>query len=240
MTIAEAVRIEAASFSIAGPKGQSDDRLLLPVTVREKTVFAVADGVGGAIGGGEAAELSLQALVKGLEAGKSLDACFANACELIARASLGRPKFENMATTLSAVLLEKGEANVAHVGDTRIYHLRGEGIITRTIDQTEVAELLRQKVITPEQAQKYPRRNVIFSYLSSKANFTIHKTKFKFQKGDSIVLLSDGVYNEIRKSEISSAFMQSGSADEFSSSIESTLREKGFRDDSTFLVVFAH
>src|SRR3546814_5436694 len=57
-------------------------------------------------------------------------------------------------------------ARVGHVGDSRIYHLRGSGLVTRTKDQTEVQHLIDEGILTPERAKMYPRKNVLLSAIS--------------------------------------------------------------------------
>ena len=231
--------VEAASFSIEGPKGQNDDRLLDPFICGKDIIAAIADGVGGTAGGGRAAELALDTLKTGLTRNcqTAFSDLFALACRRMRDEAAASADLARMATTLSAVRLNGAMAEVAHVGDTRIYHLRGSGIVTRTQDQTEVAELLRLNVLSAEQAKRYPRRNVITSYLGPDARYDLLSATFPICAGDTIVLLTDGVYNEVKKTELAQMHLVTDNVLDFKAAVESRLMELGTRDDSSFVAL---
>lgn len=229
--------VESAFFSIDGPKGQNDDRFLDLAPTENGWIAAVADGVGGNVGGARAAELALAAL-QNVAAGPRLyrDA-FRDACGRMRVEAVRHPELARMATTLSAVYISDSTARIGHVGDSRIYHLRGEGIVTRTQDQTEVAELLRQNVLTPGQARRYPRRNVIISYLGPDADFDLFESEFPVETGDKLLLITDGVYKEVRKSELVNLNVNCGTVSQFVREIEEMLVGRGVSDDSTLVAI---
>lgn len=142
-----------------------------------------------------------------------------------------------MATTLSVVYISDHVVKVGHVGDSRVYHIRGNGIVTRTADQTELAELLKQNVLTAEQAKRYPRRNVLLSYLGPDSDFNLIETDFRVEEGDFLVLLTDGVYNEIRKSELVKLCTNSANATNFAERVKDLLEATGVRDDSSLVAI---
>ena len=144
-----------------------------------------------------------------------------------------------MATTLSVILVHSGVAKVGHVGDTRIYHFRDSGVVTRTQDQTEVAGLLREKVLSPSQARVYPRRNVITSYLSSSSDFDLFESKFEVKTGDVLMLLTDGMYGLIKKAEMLDLVAASTSMDALTSSLRERLESLRMKDDSTVIAIRA-
>lgn len=232
-------KMDCSSFSIDGPKGQNDDRLLLPTIVADGWVSAVADGVGGNAGGGRAAEIALETIQKGLSAiaDSSFKLLFDKACELMRAEASITPEFDKMATTLSVIAVSHGTARIGHVGDSRIYHIRDNGIVTRTRDQSEVAELVRQQVLTPAQAKRYPRRNVILSYLGPEAKFDLFEDQFEVRSDDMILLLTDGVYKEIRKSEILKMVSTTKDIEEFTDRIKTKLAFGEIRDDSTIVAI---
>lgn len=232
-------KIDCSSFSIDGPKGQNDDRLLLPITVADGWVSAVADGVGGNAGGGRAAEVALETIQKGFSAiaDGSFKLLFDKACELMRAEASITPEFAKMATTLSVIAVSHRMARIGHVGDSRIYHIRDNGIVTRTRDQSEVAELVRQQVLTPAQAKRYPRRNVILSYLGPEAKFDLFEVQFEVRKNDIILLLTDGVYKEVRKSEILETLSNARDIGQFIEKIKEKLVSSEVRDDSTIVAI---
>ena len=66
-----------------------------------------------------------------------------------------------MQTTLSAIAVLGNQAIIGHVGDTRIYRVRGKEIQQLTRDHSEVSELMRMQIITAEEARHHARRHII-------------------------------------------------------------------------------
>jgi serine/threonine protein phosphatase PrpC len=196
--------IDAAGLSLTGPKPRNEDNLLIPHVSGARWVAAIADGVGGNVGGAEASKIAIQVSTSLYERpDTALEDVFAEVSEQIYRESIINPDLTRMATTLSLIRATESRIELAHVGDTRVYHVRGSGIVTRTEDQTEVAELIRQKVLTPSQAKSYPRRNVLTSFLSASKRYDLFRSSFEAQFGDWIFLLSDGAYKKSRKNILS-------------------------------------
>ncbi|WP_394662620.1 PP2C family protein-serine/threonine phosphatase [uncultured Sphingomonas sp.] len=191
--------MNAAFFSFPGPKGDNQDAVLAPIAVNDSVYFAVADGVGGSDFGKLAAETAIH------EISRRLDTYDGNAEYLfsaIRTSVVDVSKGKEAATTLTFVKLTNNVAYVAHVGDSRLYHMRNEGIVTRTNDQTEIAELIRQGVFSPIEARHYRRKNVIISAISSVSEYNLELSSFSIASGDLLVACTDGVYNVIRKSKL--------------------------------------
>lgn len=231
--------MHSAYFSIPGPKGANQDSLLPPLEVEGQTLAAVADGVGGHADGKFASETAIAAAREFFERSPSapLVELFNFARERIAEEVSKFPLSRTMATTLSVVRLTGEGIEVGHVGDTRVYHLRHSGLVSRTVDQTEVAELVRTKVFTPEEALRYPRRNVLLSSLSAIDQFDFYGCAFEALAGDAIILCSDGLYNTIKKSELIDFFQQTGSAQEFADAIAICANDRGVKDDASVVVM---
>lgn len=229
--------MKSFAFSIDGPKGKNQDRYLEPTKSLNGWTAAIADGVGGKPGGevaaAEAIAVARDSANREVWSGR---ATFLEACERI-RAAASDGDLAQMATTMSLIRLIDSNAHVAHVGDTRIYHVRGSGILSRTEDQTELATLLRDGVLSKSQAKTYPRRNVITSYLSSEENFEIYETEFEVRPRDNIVLLTDGAYDIIKKAHIVQELQQSSSLEEASERFKQRLLKSSIKDDSTMVVV---
>lgn len=202
-------------------------------------VAVIADGVGGNKGGAEASALAVKVFMD--EMRNNPDASFAEIFVKITNSfvdaiekniSLGE-----MASTLSCVRIERGIVQFAHVGDSRIYHLRNNGIIQKTPDQTEAALLLDQGILSPSRARKYYRRTVLTSALSSKGDYILIAGEFELASGDRILLLTDGVYRIISKREFRDASVEQPIIAEFSASIENVIRERGLVDDATIICI---
>ena len=228
--------MKSVAISIDGPKRNNQDRYLEPVESAGGWVAAIADGVGGRPGGEIAATEAIAAARD--SAGDAIwngAKTFASACHRISEAE-AREQLEAVATTMSLIRISNGVAHVAHVGDTRIYHVRGVGIVARTEDQTEVATLLRDGVLSKSQARTYPRRNVITSYLSASGKFDLFETEFGVQTGDFIILLTDGAYDIVKKAHVVEELQQSSSIEEASERFRHRLILTGVKDDSTIVL----
>lgn len=229
--------MKSVAFSVDGPKRNNQDRYLEPVESFGGWVAAIADGVGGKPGGEIAATEAIVAARRSAgDATWDGARTFAEACQRIREAEAREGKDE-MATTMSLIRLADDFAHVAHVGDTRIYHVRGSGIVSRTEDQTEVATLLRDGVLSKAQAKNYPRRNIITSYLSSSAKFNLFENVFSVETGDKIILLTDGAYEIIKKAQVVQELQRSSSIEEASERFRQRILHSGVKDDSTMVVV---
>jgi len=164
-------------------------------------LYVVADGMGGHAGGDIASALATQHVAK-------VDDVYADSDQAIA-ALLDAMKEANqnlsdtvteyaylagMGTTMDAVLFTGDIANIAHIGDSRVYLLRDSQMTQVTKDHTFVQQLVDAGKITEEEALYHPRRNVILRVLgdtSEEPEFDIHQLEVK--AGDRLLLCSDGL-----------------------------------------------
>lgn len=202
-------------------------------------VAVIADGVGGNKGGAEASALAVKVFMD--EMRNNPDAPFADIFIKITNSFVDAIEKDislgEMASTLSCIRIERGVVQFSHVGDSRIYHLRKNGIIQKTPDQTEAALLLDQGILSPSRARKYYRRTVLTSALSSKGDYTLITGEFELASGDRVLLLTDGVYRIISKKELRDTSMEQPIASDFSTTIEQTIRERGLVDDATMICI---
>jgi serine/threonine protein phosphatase PrpC len=231
--------MDSAQFSLTGPKGRNQDSLLPPLLVNGAVIAAVADGVGGHADGQFASETAIKAIVSFFEREPQgpLASAFQFARNRLIEAASQFPLSRSMATTLSLVRIVEQTAELGHVGDSRVYHLRGTGLVSRTVDQTEVAELVRQNVFSPEEALRYPRRNVLLSSLSVDTQFDFFSTSFEVRDGDGIVLCTDGLYNTVKKADFIESYRSTSTAEEFTASVEELAKKRGTRDDATLITM---
>lgn len=230
--------IYCASFSLAGPKGSNDDRLLEPVFSQGRFLAAIADGVGGNPGGGRAAELSLAAIAKRFqEFGRIDEQSILHAQKAVADEIQVYKQYSRMATTLSAITLSDGIAEILHVGDTRIYHLRSNGLQTRTEDQTEVAHLLRQGILKKSQVKDYSRRNVLLQYISATKFPSAQFTSFEIKYGDHIILMTDGAYDLLEKSRIVELTRSSATVETISKRLQMEINSSPQKDDASAIIL---
>ena len=110
-----------------------------------------------------------------------------------------------MGTTLTFLYLNDKQVFMAHIGDSRIYHLRKNGkgkatILYKSSDHSLVGELLKAEVITEEEAVNHPKKNIITRamqpHLKKRCKADIHITQ-DVQAGDFFFLCSDGVVESL-------------------------------------------
>jgi protein phosphatase len=205
------MEITFASFTNLGPRASNQDRLLEPELKEGYCIAAIADGMGGSEGGATAAEVAID-LTRNLTADpERMGDVFPLVVRHLRDISEKDAALAKMGTTLSVLMIKDDIVYTAHVGDTRIYHVRGAGLKTLTEDQTEVAELRRKGVLSESQARRHPRRNVLSSALTSSGNYKVHYSRARVEIGDRLLLVSDGVYQTILKGAVISASVRHAS-----------------------------
>jgi protein phosphatase len=111
------------------------------------------------------------------------------------------PALSGMGTTCVAVVLRAKVAYIAWIGDSRIYLVRENGIYALTEDHSVVFELVKQGVITREQARHHEERNVLSISMGGRPEVTASYTQqpLELHVGDRIVLCSDGLHDLIEE-----------------------------------------
>jgi protein phosphatase len=164
-------------------------------------LYVVADGMGGHAGGDIASALATQLVAKVddvyQDSDQAIDALLTAMREANKNLSATVDKFgylAGMGTTMDAVLFTGGIANIAHIGDSRVYLMRDSRMLQITKDHTFVQQLIDSGKITEEEALYHPRRNVILRVLgdtSEEPEFDIHQ--LEVLPGDRLLLCSDGL-----------------------------------------------
>jgi protein phosphatase len=170
-------------------------------------LFVVADGMGGHAAGEVASRVAVETTVKAwLErpaapAPQALRAAVRDANVAVYDAAQDHDK-RGMGTTMTALVLAGREATIAHIGDSRAYLVRGGQCTQLTADHSRVGEMLRMKLITPEQAATHPARSMITRSLGTEPMIQIDIVKEPIQTGDVFLLCSDGLWDLVARGEI--------------------------------------
>jgi hypothetical protein len=108
-----------------------------------------------------------------------------------------------MGTTTSALVVKDNQAWFAHVGDSRIYLVRGDEIRQITEDHSLVASMVREGLLTPKEAETHPRRNVLQRSMGVSEDVEIDVSgPFAIRENDVFVLCSDGLHGLVKEPEI--------------------------------------
>ncbi|MBM3696261.1 MAG: serine/threonine-protein phosphatase [Actinobacteria bacterium] len=156
----------------------------------ETLLAAVADGMGGHVGGEVASRLAIEAAVTADgEAAARVHA--ANAA--VVGTALDRPRLAGMGTTMTLALFTPGAVEIGHIGDSRAY-LRRDGVLTQlTRDHSLMAEMIASGELTPDQAAVHPFRSVITRAIGMESRITVDSLQRDLEPGDRVLLCTDGL-----------------------------------------------
>jgi PPM family protein phosphatase len=186
-------------------------------------LYVVADGMGGHVAGEVASRVAVEAIeifiqetagadknrtwpfpfepALSLEANR-LKAAFRLANRRIASAIADSNDLRGMATTASALLTGPEGACVAHVGDSRVYVLRGGHLDQITNDHSWVEEQVRAGTMSPTAARQHPWRNVVTRALSGGEDPEVDVTQIKPEVAERYLLCSDGLFSVVTDEQI--------------------------------------
>jgi PPM family protein phosphatase len=188
-----------AMVSEKGPRKENEDAVGVWALSEGRLALAVADGLGGHIGGKLASHLAIEMFRAAIdrpdspnlvEVAKGIHVALKTAQEK-------SPELRNMATTFSAAIIEKKQMYFVHCGDTRIVLQRDNGIQKLTEDHSEAQRLFSAGKLTKDEFANYPRKNVLESALGASNDPTIDTRKVELRMGDRIFITSDGVHGKI-------------------------------------------
>lgn len=112
------------------------------------------------------------------------------------------PEYKGMGTTCLVLLVDHGNAFIAHVGDSRGYLVRDGRIEQLTEDHSLVNERIRAGLMTPEEAKTHRLKNIITRSLGYMEEVEIDIQMNAIRRGDRYVLCSDGLSNLVETAEI--------------------------------------
>jgi PPM family protein phosphatase len=114
--------------------------------------------------------------------------------------------------TCAVCIVQQGATWWAHVGDSRLYHLRQGAVVSRTRDHSHVELLLREGLITAEQAQVHPMRNFVECCLGGDPilpDMTLAKRR-PLEPNDVLFVCTDGLWAGVRDNELASELSAPG------------------------------
>lgn len=171
-------------------------------------LLAIADGMGGHLGGETASRLVIEAFCEAyiqwqppLDAAQALRVCAEKSHQSIRAQAAKDPSLKGMGSTVVAAFLQNGRVDMLNVGDSRAYILRGEDIIQISTDQSWVMEQVRAGRLTLEQARHHKKRNRITMSLSAnRPTVTPILKEETFEPDDILLLCSDGLWGAVPES----------------------------------------
>ena len=177
------------------------------------TLSVVCDGMGGAKSGNVASSLAADVFVQEIRRNckhnldqAAIDQLLRNAVKLanftVFDQALQFEEFNGLGTTLVAALVHGKQVTIVHVGDSRAYSITRNGIAQLTRDHSLVQLMVERGELTPEQARSYPGKNLITRAIGTEPVVESDLTHLSMERGDSLLLCSDGLSNVVDEQEI--------------------------------------
>ena len=177
---------------------------------------AVADGMGGHVGGETASKIAINSVTQLLPLlnndeidPESLDDFLLNSIlEIdadIKEAVQENPELNGMGTTFVGLALYRNRISILHIGDSRCYRLRGKEFILLTRDHTVIQDLLEQGAIKENEIATHPQRAMLTQALVGDAKIVPVLIEHEAKSGDKYLLCSDGLSNFVPLNEIRDA-----------------------------------
>ncbi len=206
-----------------GPDRVIDEALTGHPLDQRPLLVAVSDGMGGASAGEVASALTTEALRTHAEGAMArlaghdppvLEAWLAEGIHEAnrrVRETAGKdPSIQGMGATATVGLVFPGAAIIAHVGDSRAYHLR-EGQLTQiTTDHTFVGHLVAQGHLSPEEAEAHEQRHVLLQAVGTKETLDVGSLTVILRPGDRLLFCSDGLYDLVSDGAIADTLASDG------------------------------
>lgn len=206
------------------------------------SLLIVSDGMGGAAAGEIASEIavktireSLHEIPPDLDTAERLRIATELANERIRNESQHNPKLEGMGATVTAVLVQRGIAYIAQVGDSRAYLIRGERIKQVTKDQSYAQALTDSGIFSPAQIANVPQ-NVLLQALGTQPVVQVGLTAVELLRNDYLVVCSDGLSGKIKPDEMCGVVRQSPDLTSACRRLVDTANERGGEDNITVIV----
>lgn len=211
----------------------------------EARFFIVADGMGGHAGGQEASAIAAKLIAAHLDAHwdsetpspQLLQDALIVANQGILADQTEHPERRDMGTTAVIISFRGDGAWRAHVGDSRLYRLRGDILEQITEDHTWVSRALKMGDIEPEQARVHPWRHVLFQCLGRQDLNYIDVEPLEAAPGDIFLMCSDGLTEEVSDDIIQEVLKSDLPCEEKALNLITEAKEAGGSDNITIVLV---
>ena len=179
------------------------------ISIRGMHCFVIADGLGGHRGGKRAAEIAVNTIlenfskfIKNSTSQTSIDESvnifltnsLHKAHHKIKEESNAKPECKNMKTTCVVLVVIKNIAYFTNIGDSRIYFIKNGEVVQKSKDHSVVQVLLDMNEISEKEIKGHPDRNRVLKALGIEDDLAIHTLNRKIDKGEYILLCTDGFW----------------------------------------------
>ncbi|NDJ18196.1 PP2C family protein-serine/threonine phosphatase [Myxacorys almedinensis] len=207
--------------------------------------FIVADGMGGHAGGQEASRIATEVLqtfltthwASGMGSEQLLEKAFLEANQAILDDQKRHPERADMGTTIVVLAFREEQPLCAHVGDSRLYRLRGAKLEQLTEDHTWVARAVQLGELTCDQARSHPWRHVLAQCLGREDLQTIKIQPIDLQPSDRVLLCTDGLTEELSDQLIANQLKAIRVCEKAAVALINAAKDRGGRDNITVIII---
>jgi serine/threonine protein phosphatase PrpC len=203
--------VDYADITLLGAREENQDRVSAAVA-EHSALLLVVDGMGGHANGAKAAEVTQQVILEAFwhtpqplfDPMGFLHLTLGRAHEEVVKLGTHLSIEHRPRATCAVCVVQQGATWWAHVGDSRLYHLRQGALVSRTRDHSHVELLLREGLITADQAQVHPMRNFVECCLGGDPilpDMTLAKRR-PLEPNDVLFVCTDGMWAGVRDTEI--------------------------------------
>ena len=209
-------------------------------------LLAVADGMGGPPAGDVASAMAIERLLSRLQdadkqqvlddgqrAGLLGEAMHALNRDVFQAAA--KPETRGMGTTLTVAMVAASSLVIGHVGDSRVYLLRGGQLHQPSADHNWASEQMRRGKLAPDAARTHPGRNLLTRAIGTSPQVEVDVLVLKVQTGDTVLLCSDGLHGLVADEEISRV-LQEQTPQQAAKTLVDKANQQGGSDNVTVVV----
>jgi serine/threonine protein phosphatase PrpC len=256
MGLEENIEVFAAT-DVGRVRDHNEDNFLVD---KKMALFVVADGMGGHAAGEVASALAVRTMheevkkdwqliddyqtgvtgvgkVTAREVLNLLEFAVQRACAQIHEQAMGDTAKRGMGTTFSALLVSGTKGFIAHVGDSRIYMMRGGKVQQLTEDHTVLNELIKRGKLTREQIDKVVNKNAITRAVGVYERVEVDTLLIDLLPGDQFLLASDGLHGYVDAPEVLAPYLGEIDGNAAVSGLIGFANEAGGKDNITTVVV---
>jgi PPM family protein phosphatase len=205
------LRVEYADISLLGGREENQDRVTVAVA-QQAALIVVVDGMGGHAHGARAAQVTQQTIIESFWRTPQplfdplgfLHYTLGRAHDEVVKLGVALPLEQRPRATCAVCLIQQHASWWAHVGDSRLYHLREGTLLARSRDHSHVEVLLREGLISPEQAHNHPMRNFVECCLGGDPvmpDMSLSRRR-PLRASDVVMACTDGLWGTLRDEEI--------------------------------------
>src|ERR1700756_4360351 len=243
------LRVEYADISLLGGREENQDRVSAAVAEHAALLIAV-DGMGGHAHGARAAQVTQQVITEAFWHSPQplfdplgfLHLTLGRAHEEVARLGPQLPLEPRPRATRAVLLIQNRASWWGHVGDSRVYHVRRGELVSRSRDHSHVELLLREGLISAEQAQTHPMRNFVECCLGGDPilpDMSLGRRR-PLEPNDVLLACTDGLWGSLQDEEIVAELSSGGALSQKLLALgERAVKRAGSASDNTSAAVLS-